>query len=44
QYRSYDNQGRFADADGGTGIFAAGVEGAAPAENWVDLMLGPTAA
>ncbi|BBZ68853.1 mammalian cell entry protein [Mycolicibacterium insubricum] len=44
QYRSYDNQGRFTDADGRTGIFAAGVEGAAPAENWVDLMLGPTAA
>ena len=39
---TYDQQsGVFADADGGTGVYAAGAEDLAPAETWVDLMLDP---
>lgn len=39
---TYDqHSGVFADADGGTGVYAAGAENLAPAETWVDLMLDP---
>jgi len=38
---SYDQNGKFVDPAGGTGIFAAGTDKLAPAENWVDLMLAP---
>ncbi|OMB93119.1 mammalian cell entry protein [Mycobacterium sp. NS-7484] len=39
---TYDqHSGVFADADGGTGVYAAGAEDLAPAETWVDLMLDP---
>jgi len=41
-YTTYDqNTGAFKDPAGGTGIFAAGANGASSAENWVDLMLDP---
>ncbi|MDH6196141.1 phospholipid/cholesterol/gamma-HCH transport system substrate-binding protein [Mycobacterium frederiksbergense] len=39
---TYDqHSGVFADADGGTGVYAAGAANLAPAETWVDLMLDP---
>jgi phospholipid/cholesterol/gamma-HCH transport system substrate-binding protein len=38
---SYDKNGKFVDPAGGTGVFAAGADTLAPAENWVDLMLAP---
>ncbi|MUL83918.1 MULTISPECIES: MCE family protein [unclassified Mycolicibacterium] len=39
---TYDqHSGVFADANGGTGVFAAGADNLAPAETWVDLMLDP---
>ncbi|CAM4189499.1 virulence factor Mce family protein [Mycobacterium basiliense] len=41
-YTTYDQMtGIFTDPAGGTGIFAAGINGASSAENWVDLMLAP---
>lgn len=41
-YTTYDPKtGAFADPAGGTGIFAAGANGASGAENWVELMLDP---
>ncbi len=41
-YTTYDpDTGAFADPAGGTGIFAAGAQGASSAENWVELMLDP---
>jgi len=42
-YGSYDSNGRFADGEGGTAVFTGGDAGLAPAENLVDLMLGPRA-
>ncbi|MBU8810870.1 MCE family protein [Mycolicibacterium goodii] len=39
---TYDqHSGVFADADGGTGVYASGADKLAPAETWVDLMLDP---
>lgn len=39
---TYDqHSGVFADAEGGTGVYAAGADNLAPAETWVDLMLDP---
>jgi phospholipid/cholesterol/gamma-HCH transport system substrate-binding protein len=38
---TYDQNGKFVDPAGGTGVFAAGTDTLAPAENWVDLMLAP---
>ncbi|MGV0744432.1 MCE family protein [Mycolicibacterium sp. XJ870] len=39
---TYDqHSGVFANADGGTGVYAPGADGLAPAETWVDLMLDP---
>ncbi|WP_454792281.1 MCE family protein [Mycolicibacterium lutetiense] len=39
---TYDqHSGVFADADGSTGVYAAGADKLAPAETWVDLMLDP---
>ncbi len=38
---SYDQNGKFVDPEGGTGVFAPGTDKLAPAENWVDLMLSP---
>lgn len=39
---TYDqHSGVFTDADGGTGVYAAGADKLAPAETWVDLMLDP---
>jgi len=38
---TYDQNGKFVDPAGGTGVFAAGADKLAPAENWVDLMLAP---
>ena len=38
---SYDQNGKFVDPAGGTGVFAGGTDTLAPAENWVDLMLAP---
>ncbi|TVY04972.1 MCE family protein [Mycolicibacterium porcinum] len=39
---TYDqHSGVFADADGGTGVYAAGADNLRPAETWVDLMLDP---
>lgn len=39
---AYDqHSGVFADADGGTGVYAPGADKLAPAETWVDLMLDP---
>jgi len=38
---TYDQNGKFVDPAGGTGVFAAGADTLAPAENWVDLMLAP---
>jgi phospholipid/cholesterol/gamma-HCH transport system substrate-binding protein len=41
QFATYDQNGKFVDPAGGTGVFAAGDKALAPAENWVDLMLAP---
>jgi phospholipid/cholesterol/gamma-HCH transport system substrate-binding protein len=38
---TYDENGRFLDPEGGTGVYAPGTDKLAPAENWVDLMLAP---
>jgi phospholipid/cholesterol/gamma-HCH transport system substrate-binding protein len=38
---TYDQNGKFVDPAGGTGVFAPGADKLAPAENWVDLMLAP---
>ena len=38
---TYDQNGKFVDPDGGTGVYAPGADKLAPAENWVDLMLAP---
>ena len=38
---TYDQNGKFVDPAGGTGVLAAGTDTLAPAENWVDLMLAP---
>ncbi|MGV9802038.1 MCE family protein [Mycobacterium sp. NPDC003449] len=39
---TYDqHSGVFADADGGSGVYAPGADDIAPAETWVDLMLDP---
>ena len=38
---TYDQNGKFVDPEGGTGVIAAGTDKLAPAENWVDLMLAP---
>ena len=38
---TYDQNGKFVDPAGGTGVFAGGTDTLAPAENWVDLMLAP---
>src|SRR5690349_7261644 len=38
---TYDQNGKFIDPAGGTGVFAGGADTLAPAENWVDLMLAP---
>ena len=39
---TYDQHtGVFADAEGGTGVYAAGADNLKPAETWVDLMLDP---
>src|SRR6185295_17595401 len=38
---TYDQNGKFVDPAGGTGVFAAGADKLAPAETWVDLMLAP---
>jgi phospholipid/cholesterol/gamma-HCH transport system substrate-binding protein len=40
-FATYDKNGKFVDPGGGTGVFAAGTDKLAPAENWVDLMLAP---
>jgi phospholipid/cholesterol/gamma-HCH transport system substrate-binding protein len=40
-FATYDRNGQFVDPAGGTGVFAAGADKLAPAENWVDLMLAP---
>ncbi|GFG54353.1 mammalian cell entry protein [Mycolicibacterium agri] len=38
---TYDQNGKFVDPAGETGVFAGGTDKLAPAENWVDLMLAP---
>jgi phospholipid/cholesterol/gamma-HCH transport system substrate-binding protein len=38
---TYDQNGKFVDPAGGTGVLAAATDKLAPAENWVDLMLAP---
>ena len=38
---TYDQNGKFVDPAGGTGVYAPGTDKLAPAENWVDLMLAP---
>ncbi|HKP42939.1 MCE family protein [Mycobacterium sp.] len=38
---TYDQNGKFVDPSGGTGVYAPGDAKLAPAENWVDLMLAP---
>ena len=38
---TYDQNGKFVDPAGVTGIYAPGADKLAPAENWVDLMLAP---
>ncbi|GAS92237.1 MCE family protein [Mycolicibacterium brisbanense] len=39
---TYDqHSGVFADANGGTGVYAPGAENLKPAETWVDLMMDP---
>ena len=38
---TYDQNGKFVDPAGGTGVYAPGADKLAPAENWVDLMLSP---
>jgi len=38
---TYDQNGKFVDPAGGTGVFAPGADKVVPAENWVDLMLDP---
>jgi phospholipid/cholesterol/gamma-HCH transport system substrate-binding protein len=40
-YATYDENGKFVDPAGGTGVYAPGTDKLAPAENWVDLMLAP---
>jgi phospholipid/cholesterol/gamma-HCH transport system substrate-binding protein len=40
-FTTYDHNGKFVDPAGGTGVFAAGTDKFAPAENWADLMLPP---
>jgi phospholipid/cholesterol/gamma-HCH transport system substrate-binding protein len=40
-FATYDQNGKFVDPAGGTGVFASGTDKLAPAENWVDLMLAP---
>ena len=40
-FATYDQNGKFIDPAGGTGVLAAGTDKLAPAENWVDLMLAP---
>ena len=40
-YGTYDQDGKFVDPAGGTGVFAGGADKLAPAENWVDLMMDP---
>lgn len=41
QIATYDQNGKFVDPEGGSGVLAAGTDTLAPAENWVDLMLAP---
>ena len=41
RFATYDQNGKFIDPAGGTGVLAAGADKLAPAENWVDLMLAP---
>jgi phospholipid/cholesterol/gamma-HCH transport system substrate-binding protein len=39
---TYDqHSGVFADANGGTGVYAPGADNLKPAETWVDLMMDP---
>lgn len=38
---TYDQNGKFVDPAGGTGVYAPGTDKLTPAENWVDLMLAP---
>jgi phospholipid/cholesterol/gamma-HCH transport system substrate-binding protein len=40
-FATYDQNGKFVDPAGGTGVLVAGTDKLAPAENWVDLMLAP---
>lgn len=40
-YGAYDQNGTFIDPAGGTGVYAPGAANMRPAENWVDLMIGP---
>jgi phospholipid/cholesterol/gamma-HCH transport system substrate-binding protein len=40
-FATYDQNGKFVDPAGGTGVFAGGADKLAPAENWVDVMLAP---
>ncbi len=41
-YATYDRDGKFVDpAGGGSGVLTAAAADQRPAENWVDLMLGP---
>lgn len=41
-YATYDQDGKFVDpAGGGSGVLTAAAADQRPAENWVDLMLGP---
>ncbi|MGV0641861.1 virulence factor Mce family protein [Mycolicibacterium sp. XJ879] len=41
QFTTYDDDGKFVDPAGGTGVLADATDTLAPAENWVDLMLAP---
>ncbi|MGE2725725.1 virulence factor Mce family protein [Mycolicibacterium pulveris] len=41
QFTTYDQDGKFVDPAGGTGVLADATDTLAPAENWVDLMLAP---
>ncbi|MGV0790290.1 virulence factor Mce family protein [Mycolicibacterium sp. XJ1819] len=40
-FATYDQNGKFVDPAGGTGVLATATDKLAPAENWVDLMLAP---
>jgi phospholipid/cholesterol/gamma-HCH transport system substrate-binding protein len=40
-FATYDQNGKFVDPEGGTGVLAGATDTLAPAENWVDLMLAP---